>query len=81
MPKPSGSGYSFKSNSGSRSDTGASKTTAPRNTPIPKPTGGIGKRPISHEQIAKRAYEIYASGKGGSAVDNWLRAESELKNS
>jgi hypothetical protein len=29
--------------------------------------------------IAKRAYEIYVSGRGGSQIDNWLRAERELK--
>lgn len=52
--------------------------TVSRNTPIPRPQS---IRPqISHEQIAKRAYEIYASGKGGSQVENWLRAERELKN-
>jgi hypothetical protein len=36
-------------------------------------------RPITHEMIAKRAFEIYASGKGGSQLDNWFRAERELK--
>jgi hypothetical protein len=29
--------------------------------------------------IAKRAYEIWQSGKGGSEVENWLRAERELR--
>lgn len=33
---------------------------------------------IPHEAIAKRAYDIYQSGHGGSADDNWLRAEREL---
>ena len=37
------------------------------------------KREVTRDQIAKRAFEIYASGKGGSQVDNWLRAERELK--
>ena len=72
MPKPTGSGYSFKSNSGSRS------TGPARNTSIPK-SAPAAKRMVTHEAIAKRAYEIYASGRGGSAVDNWLRAEAELK--
>jgi DUF2934 family protein len=70
MPKASNfsSGYSSSS---------ASKSSAPRNSPIPRnePTS----RQISHEQIAKRAYEIYVSGKGGSALENWTRAERELK--
>jgi hypothetical protein len=29
--------------------------------------------------IAKRAYEIHLSGQGGSELDNWLRAERELR--
>jgi hypothetical protein len=50
--------------------------TVSRNTPVPRPAA---KREITHEMIAKRAYEIYASGKGGSQLDNWFRAERELK--
>jgi hypothetical protein len=36
--------------------------------------------PVTHEQIATRAYEIYESeGHGdGHHVDHWLRAEREL---
>jgi hypothetical protein len=75
MPKPTG--YSFKSNS-SRPDS-SSKSTPARNTSIPKTP--MAKKSITHEAIAKRAYEIYASGKGGSPLENWLRAESELKSS
>ena len=37
-----------------------------------------GRRPTQQE-IAKRAYEIYKSGKGGSDLDNWYRAERELR--
>lgn len=55
------------------------KTTTPvRNSAIPKVSG---KKEISREQIAKRAYEISVSGKGGSEVENWLRAERELRSS
>jgi len=79
MARDGSSGFSFKSNTGSRSDFGASKSTPPRNTSMPKPQGA--KRVITQEAIAKRAYEIYASGKGGNAVENWLRAENELRNS
>jgi hypothetical protein len=79
MPKPTGSGYSFKNNSSSRTENVATKSTPPRNSPLPKPQAG--KRPVTQEAIAKRAYEIYASGKGGNAIENWLRAENELKNS
>ena len=46
-----------------------------------QPTSGNGgaKAKISHEMIAARAYAIFKSGKGGSADENWARAEKELK--
>lgn len=34
---------------------------------------------LTHAQIAERAYLISLSGTGGSELDNWLRAEAELK--
>jgi hypothetical protein len=37
------------------------------------------KMPPTREQIAKRAYEIWKSGKGGSQDENWFRAERELR--
>ncbi len=33
----------------------------------------------THEQIAARAHAISQSGEGGSEIDNWCRAERELK--
>ena len=39
---------------------------------------GYGRKPTQQE-IAKRAFEIYKSGKGGSELENWLRAERELR--
>lgn len=49
---------------------------------IPESAPGITKliaeRIITHEAIAKRAYEIFRSRAGGSANDNWLCAEREL---
>jgi len=55
-------------------------------TPSARGNGSFGSsatttstRTITHEMIAKRAYEIYASGKGGSQHDNWVRAERELR--
>jgi hypothetical protein len=50
-----------------------------RNTPVPKPQAT--PKVITHEMIAKRAYEIWQSGKGGSEYDNWVRAERELRGS
>jgi hypothetical protein len=35
-------------------------------------------RPVSHEQIALRAYELHLLGQGADAMENWLRAEREL---
>lgn len=37
-------------------------------------------RPISHDEIARRAFEIYLrrGGTDGSAVGDWLMAEREL---
>ena len=35
--------------------------------------------PISHECITRRAREIWASGKGGSDLENWSQAEKELR--
>jgi hypothetical protein len=34
--------------------------------------------PITHEQIALRAYELHLLGAGVDPTDNWLRAEREL---
>jgi hypothetical protein len=34
--------------------------------------------PISHEQIALRAYELHLAGSEGDAMAHWLRAEREL---
>lgn len=38
------------------------------------------KAPPTHEQIAKRAYEIYLERKGapGNPFEDWTRAEREL---
>ncbi|MEA2708758.1 MAG: hypothetical protein QOF78_1359 [Phycisphaerales bacterium] len=44
-------------------------------TPSARPTS----KPISQELIARRAYEIWASGQGGTDLENWIRAERELR--
>ena len=63
--------------------------TEVRNSPIPKtaaPAAAAGRpatpgaaKVVTHEQIARRAYEIWSSGQGGSDFDNWTRAERELR--
>lgn len=53
--------------------------TPTRNTAIPKATPATpAKKEITQDMIAKRAYEIWQSS-GGSELDNWLRAERELR--
>ena len=48
-----------------------------RNSPVPKAQGA--PKAITHEMIAKRAYEISQSPQCGSEYDNWVRAERELR--
>jgi len=57
-------------------------STPVRNSAIPKaspPVASAGKREVTRDQIAIRAYEIYRSGTGGSPEENWHRAERELR--
>ena len=66
----------------------ASRESAPatstpvRNSAIPKaqPTSAPSSaRTITHDMIAKKAYEISRSPQCGSEFENWIRAERELK--
>ena len=34
--------------------------------------------PVTHEQIALRAYQLHVAGSDGDAMAHWLRAEREL---
>jgi Protein of unknown function (DUF2934) len=59
------------------------ETTA--DEPRPKRTRRIVKRrraaapaPVTHEQIALRAYELHLRGEGSDPMENWLKAEREL---
>ena len=54
-------------------------STPVRNSSIPKAQPAGAKVIVTHEMIAKRAYEISQSPRSGSETDNWLRAERELK--
>ena len=70
------------SNSKSSSSTSASRKAAPpvtvsRNTPVPR-TSSLN-REVTHDMIARRAFEIHISGKGSDQLGNWLRAERELR--
>ena len=46
----------------------------------PGQTKLIVERLASHDEIKRRAYEIYESGQQGAAADHWLRAERECLN-
>jgi len=56
-----------------------------RNSPVPKVAKSAAKaaapvaRQVTQDDIARKAYEIWASGQGGSEYDNWVRAERELR--
>ena len=56
----------------------AAKTPAPR-AATPQSAARPAAKQVTHELIARRAYEIWASGQGGTAMENWIRAERELR--
>ena len=56
----------------------APAVTPVRNTAIPKAQAATQKV-ITHDMIARRAYEISQSPQCGSEYDNWIRAERELR--
>lgn len=69
---------------------GKPRTTAVRNSAVPKASKAAKAIPAAaaavavtgmptYEQIAKRAYEIYATGAPGSETDHWHQAERELR--
>ena len=63
------------------------KVEAPVSTPVrysalPKltiATPAAAKPQVTFEQIATKAYELFAAGRGDSELGNWLAAEAELK--
>ena len=79
---------------GSTSKPKKTTTTKVRNSPIPKAPAAPARpgvsavsstpavsapRRITHDEIARKAYEIWKSGRGGTAFENWIRAERELR--
>jgi hypothetical protein len=70
------------SSSKSKSSTTARTSTPVRNSAVPKAmksSAAVSNGSPSQEQIAKRAFELYASGVAGSETDHWFRAERELR--
>lgn len=72
---------STKSTGGKKPAPKATATTAVRHSAIPKTevVAVAAPRLVTGDGIARRAYEIWASGTGGSELENWVRAESELR--
>lgn len=52
-------------------------STPVRSTPLPP--AAPARKAITQADIARRAYEIWQSGKGGTELENWTRAERELR--
>ena len=68
-------------------NTAMPKTAPPPLRPSPfdapsslRSTSSTSQRQVTHEQIARRAYEISQSPEGRSPDENWFRAERELRN-
>ena len=66
-----------------KADTKTTKTTATKKAAAAKPkiVRAAGKpkvAAITAEQVAERAYYIWADGSGDDPFANWLRAEREL---
>ena len=56
------------------------KTVKPRAAkPATSPIAAAPANALTHDRIAERAYHIAMSGNGGSDLDNWMRAEAELR--
>ncbi len=62
----------------------AAVTAAPKRhqkaTPAPEAAASVAA-PISHEEVSRLAYSYFVARgyQGGSEVEDWLRAERELK--
>jgi hypothetical protein len=54
------------------------KATSAAKRPRRRRTATAAPAPVTHEQIALRAYEIHLAGSEGDALAHWLRAEREL---
>lgn len=64
-----------------KKETKPTKPVARR--PARKPAAGTTtrarRREVTHETIARRAFEIYAAGSTAGPFGDWVRAESELR--
>ena len=64
-------------------ETKTTKTTATKNVASTKPKTVRARKPkvaaVTGEQIAERAYYLWADGSGDDPFANWLQAERELQ--
>jgi hypothetical protein len=61
--------------------TGADEPRPKRTRRIVRPGSrrrAAAAAPVTHEQIALRAYELHLLGEGSDPMENWLKAEREL---
>ena len=63
--------------------TGADEPRPKRTRRVIKPgsrrrAAAAAAEPVTHEQIALRAYELHLLGEGSDPMENWLKAEREL---
>lgn len=68
-----------KSTSKAKSNGGAA--AAPAEARIPSTMATVTTMTLSVEQVRARAYELYLErrGNGGTAEEDWFRAEAELR--
>jgi hypothetical protein len=64
-------------------ETDTTKTTATKTVAATKPKTVRARKPrvvgVTGEQIAERAYYLWADGSGDDPFANWLQAERELQ--
>jgi hypothetical protein len=65
LNRKSTTGYEYDTDSDTTTRSASSRSVTPRQ--------------VTQEQIARRAYEIFKSGTGGTPEENWYRAERELR--
>jgi hypothetical protein len=64
--------------------TKVKKTAVVASTPVrysalPKLTTPAAKVVVTDDMIARKAFELFAAGRGGSELDHWFAAEAELR--
>jgi len=59
--------------------TEAAVSTPVRYTAIPKAEAVAAPVAVTSEMIARKAFELFAAGRGGSELDHWFAAEAELR--